>query len=66
MSRPQVFVYMNEKTKRMVKVVADRLGVSEAELFRLLALPQIRQIARELKEGADPYLLRKRVLERRD
>lgn len=56
--RPQVFVYLRPKQKERIATMAKTIGVSEAELMRLLALPGLRKLEERLESGADPDALR--------
>ena len=55
MSLPQALMYLTKEEKAWVKTAREKLGMSESQLLKALALPTIRKIARM----EDPKALRR-------
>src|SRR5690606_3029284 len=55
MSLPQALMYLTKQEKAWVKTAREKLGMSESQLLKALALPTIRKIARM----EDPKALRR-------
>ena len=55
MGLPQALMYLTKEEKAWVKTAREKLGMSESQLLKALALPTIRKIARM----EDPKALRR-------
>jgi len=55
MGLPQALMYLSKEEKAQVRAAREKLGMSESQLLKALALPTIRKIARM----EDPKALRR-------
>lgn len=65
MKRPQALVYLSESEKADVRRAKELLRISESNIFRALALPTIRKVAR-MKDEVQIRKLKAQLLMRMD
>lgn len=64
MSKPQVFCYVTDREKALVKRVSDVLDVSESVLMRAAALPTLKKVYGALRAGHAPEDIRRTLVQR--